>query len=273
MSFTETKKSGQYYRVFKNLNSDGTRNYDRYSFVTEARDVIFDDGSNAEDKLGGTSGSLESINKEIENLKKSVSDGKTTVANAITANGVNTATDATFATIATNINTVATNKYNAGITYADGRVNTNSANYKSGYNNGVSDANNKLNTNSISYKTGYLDAYLIAVPDNVCSTAYTEADNTLIYNVQQLKKIYFTFSSSYSENEDGESSGWAYLEVNDVRIVNFDEYDDNDNRIYGGRSYSGVIDVSNMSNMKTYVKVRCTTNRWASATFHITKIE
>ena len=39
----------------------------------------------------------------IEELKKSVSDGKTAVANAITEKGVNTATDATFATMAENI--------------------------------------------------------------------------------------------------------------------------------------------------------------------------
>ena len=49
-------------------------------------------------------------------LKKSVSDGKSSVASAITNQGVTTAADATFATIATNIGTVATNKYNAGKT-------------------------------------------------------------------------------------------------------------------------------------------------------------
>lgn len=53
---------------------------------------------------------------EVDSLKKSVSDGKTTVANAITGQGVTTATDATFATMATNIATVGTNKYNAGVT-------------------------------------------------------------------------------------------------------------------------------------------------------------
>ena len=52
---------------------------------------------------------------EVDSLKKSVSDGKATVANAITGQGVTTATDATFATMATNIGTVATNKYNAGV--------------------------------------------------------------------------------------------------------------------------------------------------------------
>lgn len=53
---------------------------------------------------------------EIDALKKSVSDGKKTVAAAITAQGVNTAADAEFSVMATNVNTVGTNKYNAGIT-------------------------------------------------------------------------------------------------------------------------------------------------------------
>ena len=48
------------------------------------------------------------IQNEINTLKKSVSDGKTTVANAITAKGVTTATDATFATMAGNISKITT---------------------------------------------------------------------------------------------------------------------------------------------------------------------
>lgn len=52
---------------------------------------------------------------EIDALKKSVSDGKKSVAAAITAQGVNTAADAEFSVMATNINTVGTNKYNAGV--------------------------------------------------------------------------------------------------------------------------------------------------------------
>ncbi len=43
------------------------------------------------------------INTAIESLKKSVSDGKGTVASAITNMGVSTASDATFATMATNV--------------------------------------------------------------------------------------------------------------------------------------------------------------------------
>lgn len=44
----------------------------------------------------------------IKELKKSVSDGKTLVANAITAKGVSTATDATFEDMANNIDNIST---------------------------------------------------------------------------------------------------------------------------------------------------------------------
>lgn len=47
----------------------------------------------------------------ITELKNSVSDGKTLVANAITAKGVSTATDATFATLAANIGNIKGLKY------------------------------------------------------------------------------------------------------------------------------------------------------------------
>ncbi len=50
----------------------------------------------------------------VNELKKSVSDGKSLIASAITSEGVTTAADAAFATLATNVNTVAANKYNAG---------------------------------------------------------------------------------------------------------------------------------------------------------------
>ena len=45
--------------------------------------------------------------------------------------------------------------YNAGISAADARVNTNSANYKGGYNAGVSAADGRVNADSANYKGGY----------------------------------------------------------------------------------------------------------------------
>jgi len=51
---------------------------------------------------------ITNLESEVEATKKSVSDGKSLVANAITAKGVNTATSATFATMATNISQIET---------------------------------------------------------------------------------------------------------------------------------------------------------------------
>ena len=138
MNFTENKKNGQYYRVLKDTSSDGTRNYDRYSFVTDASDVIFSDGTNVEAKLGGSSGSITEINREIAELKKSVSDGKRTVATAITDKGVTTATDASFKVMSDNVRLMAGYQFGQGVIAADNRVNTGSTNYKSGYNAGYS---------------------------------------------------------------------------------------------------------------------------------------
>ena len=45
--------------------------------------------------------------------------------------------------------------YNQGVTDADNRVNTNSANYKGGYNAGVSAADGRVNADSVNYKGGY----------------------------------------------------------------------------------------------------------------------
>ena len=52
--------------------------------------------------------SLQDVTTEIDKLKKSVSDGKTLVAGAITDKGITTATDAAFATLANNIGQIST---------------------------------------------------------------------------------------------------------------------------------------------------------------------
>lgn len=52
--------------------------------------------------------SISTLETEVDDLKNSVSDGKTLVANAITAKGVTTATDATFQTMADNIANIPT---------------------------------------------------------------------------------------------------------------------------------------------------------------------
>lgn len=58
------------------------------------------------------------INAAIEDLKNSVSEGKSAIASTLTKNGVSTTADAPFDTINTNVGTLATKKYDEG--YADG---------------------------------------------------------------------------------------------------------------------------------------------------------
>ena len=114
------------------------------------------------------------VSEEIHALKKSVSDGKKAVADALTGQGVTTATDATFATMAENVGTVGTNKYNAGKTDYnptdatlgnDGVLTVkNSAGttrltktFSNNYNKGVSDADARVLKTNASYKQGYID--------------------------------------------------------------------------------------------------------------------
>lgn len=59
-------------------------------------------------------GKLGDINTKVESCLKSVGDGKTAVASAITAQGVNTATDAEFSVMAANIGVAAETKYKEG---------------------------------------------------------------------------------------------------------------------------------------------------------------
>ena len=167
MNFTENKKNGQYYRVLKDTSSDGTRNYDRYSFVTDASDVIFSDGTNVEEKLGGSSGSITEINREIAELKKSVSDGKRTVATAITDKGVTTATDASFKVMSDNVRLMAGYQFGQGVIAADNRVNTGSTNYKSGYNAGYSKG-------KADYKVVTVSLYDYPNPDDVDEDGHYE---------------------------------------------------------------------------------------------------
>lgn len=237
MNFTETIKSGQHYRVFDKLNNDGTRHYNRYSFVTNAADVIFEDGTNVEEKLGGSSGSLAAINKEIADLKKSVSDGKKAVAAAVTANGVTTATDAAFSVIANNINTAAANKYNAGIAYADGRVNTDSANYKSGYSTGhavgYKDAQDKFGTAASIflrydyYSKDYSEITVDLTNINRIKTEHISGAAGSTWSSSMEEDFYFhTHYYFYIDNvqywyNDDQYSGWS-IESNSPHIMDLD---------------------------------------------------
>ena len=77
---------------------------------------------------------LSELNNSLNETKKSVSDGKSAVASAITAKGVSTATDATFNTMAANINAIKTlsNLADAGHTLVGGNGGTTYANLSAG---------------------------------------------------------------------------------------------------------------------------------------------
>ncbi len=77
------------------------------------------DGGNA-DTLDGYHAAHFAASSEVEGLKKSVSDGKRSVAAAVTAKGVTTAADATFAAIAANIGKISTGVDTSDATAAAG---------------------------------------------------------------------------------------------------------------------------------------------------------
>lgn len=108
---------------------------------------------------------------QMDELKKFVGDGKSKVASAITAQGVSTAADATFDTMAANVTKAGTVRYNAGRTQGRNDVTSSpnsynlytkgqyDQNYSNGYSNGVTAADNRANPNSVNYKTGYNAGY------------------------------------------------------------------------------------------------------------------
>lgn len=77
-----------------------------------------EEGFAADAKLTGDA--LSELNKNIDSCFQSVSSGKASVASAITAKGVTTASDATFSTMATNIGKIATTPS----TFTSGAVNS-----------------------------------------------------------------------------------------------------------------------------------------------------
>lgn len=105
---------------------------------------------------------------------QSVSDGKAAVATALTNQGVATASDATFATMASNVTTAGNARYNSGystgVTAADNRANANSVNYKTGYNNGY---NAGVASVSLSSQAQTLNAQLNPYSNTVYTTTFS----------------------------------------------------------------------------------------------------
>lgn len=100
-------------KVIKKYIDDGnTTKLDKTSVVdnqltSEAGYAL--DARQANPNVDGSLGAqIKTVNETVNTLKKSVSDGKTKVANAITDKGVETATDATFDVMAENISKIET---------------------------------------------------------------------------------------------------------------------------------------------------------------------
>ena len=156
----------------------------------------------------------------INELKKSVSDGKAKVANAITAQGVSTATDATFQTMADNIATLAGNLssasadsynkgYAQGVTDADNRANVNSVNYKAGYSAGINSVS--LQTTAISYNGG------TGVKTNTYTWNLPLDAGTYILTCVGISNQNGGYATEPSISLDGHNQFGAVLLMNDVK--------------------------------------------------------
>ena len=118
-------------------------------------------------ELDKTNAKLVQLETQVDDLFQSVSDGKTLVANAITDKGVSTATNATFATMATNI----------------GKIN--------GYGYKEETKSKTFNTTGISVLTITFSANVLAIkqivsPSNSCSIVLQSSNNIYTINGKEL---------------------------------------------------------------------------------------
>lgn len=100
------------------------------------------------------------VTEKYNSLGKSVADGKKAVADAISAQGYTTATDATFATLTEQVGVMGNGRYNSGY----------NAGHSAGYSAGVTDADNRLAYGSVSYAQGKTDE-LIAIQNSIVNGA------------------------------------------------------------------------------------------------------
>ena len=119
--FFETPTTGVGTGIGKIKIGDGTSTYSNLPYFLEQGSQISVDTALStsstnpvQNKIVTTK--INELDTTISSIQTSFQNGCSTIANAITANGVSTASTASPNTMATNINTVATNKYNAGVT-------------------------------------------------------------------------------------------------------------------------------------------------------------
>ena len=136
---------------------------------------------------------IKSQETEIESLKKSVADGKAQLATTISEGGVDTASDAAFATMAANIETAFENKYDDG----------EAAGYSAGYNSGVAFADGRTNTSSASYTSGYSAGE---------TAGYNSGYNAGVAAGGDGKFVGKSGSTTY--NNSGGNTGWKQITIN-----------------------------------------------------------
>ena len=191
-------------------------------------------------------------NAELSELKKSVSDGKTAVAGAITDKGITTATDAAFATMADNIgqiSTLATETADATATAA--QILSGKRAYVKGSPVLGTMPNNGGPSTAISngsLKAGYTTAGSIT--------------NLLASNIKKGVVIGGIVGSlSTLQIQEGTASSFGYGEVKNlpftpkiviVMLLRSNDKDVSDQKICGG-TYTGFSDVFN--NITTYYSV------------------
>ena len=116
--------------------------------------------------------------------------------------------------------------YNAGMTAADNRANTNSTNYKTGYNAGMTAADNRVNTNSTNYKAGYSAGYNDGVNISTFFGIFQmgNGDSDQIRTSSDFK---IPVSGTYRYVYTGDSDAWQsiYLQIGEQVVINVPAYD------------------------------------------------
>ena len=116
------------------------RNGVEYSGATEDATAVNYNNSLSGLEAQTVQEAVDELHEDIESMKTSFQDGVDTLYNKCVSLGV-TPTAKTPTAIADAMQTIYTNRYNAGVTYADGRTNTSSASYTAGYNAGKAAGN------------------------------------------------------------------------------------------------------------------------------------
>ena len=176
-----------------------------------------DQGPKGEDadssELERLSNAVDTLNKNMNEVFQSVSSGKALVASAITDKGVNTASDATFQTMADNIKVMAEQKYSEGSKTGKKVIKLTTVNLNGSYGSSDFAANGAL-TKSInigSYYSGDLsnlsESNFIVEPHSYFKQEWGSSDWTGAYN---FGKFYsngtFNFTYGYGHNP---KSGYA----------------------------------------------------------------